>query len=68
MGMAKTTRAKITTYVRPDLRAWLDSRIESSDHNRETLSSYVENLLLKDRDLHKGRPTQRPHRAPLRSA
>ena len=67
--MSRTVRPKITTYVEPDLEAWLKAELVSSDHNRETMSSLVEGILQRER-ARKGRggqPIRRAHGARTRA-
>ena len=42
MDIGRTTRIKVTTYLMPETKAWVDEHVASSDHNRETVSSFVE--------------------------
>jgi hypothetical protein len=67
--MSRTVRAKITTYVQPDLAAWLKSQLASSDHNRETVSSLVEGYIERERarDTRHGQPTRKAHGAARRA-
>jgi hypothetical protein len=67
--MSRTVRPKITTYVEPDLKAWLNAKLASSDHNRETMSSLVEGVLQRERarDGRGSQPIRRAHGATKRA-
>lgn len=44
--MARTLRKQVVAYVTPEVYDWIVSKVESSDHNRETISAFVERILL----------------------